>query len=202
MRENSIVRKNVQLGRNAEVGEYAIIGVPPKGKSEGELKTSIGENALIRSHSVIYAGCRIGRNFQTGHGALVRENCSIGDDVSIGSHSVIERDVKIGNGVRIHSGVFIPEYSELEDHAWIGPSVVFTNAQYPLSANAKKNLRGPIIKRFAKVGANSTLLPGVVIGERALVGAGSVVTKDVPAGAVVAGNPAKVINTVEKLGVY
>jgi acetyltransferase-like isoleucine patch superfamily enzyme len=95
--------------------------------------------------------------------------------------------------------VFIPEYSVLEEGCWIGPNVVFTNAKYPLSPGVKDNLAGPTIRKGAKIGANVTLLPGVVIGENALVGAGSVVVRDVPPGAVVAGNPARVIRQISEL---
>jgi acetyltransferase-like isoleucine patch superfamily enzyme len=123
----------------------------------------------------------------------------IGDDVSIGTGSIVEHHVIIGDGVRIHSHAFIPEYSILEPLCWIGPNVVITNAKYPRSPLVKSTLKGAIVRRNAKIGANCTLLPGIVIGEDALVGAGSVVTKDVPAGAVVVGNPARVINTVSSL---
>lgn len=190
---------NVQIGKNAVIEDFVIIGVPPRGKKEGELSTVIGDDAVIRSHTVIYAGNRIGNNFQTGHHVMIREENEIGNNVSVGTSSVIEHHVKIGNGVRIHTQAFIPETSVLEDGAWIGPNAVITNAAYPLSPDAKKELKGAIIKKQAKIGANATLLPGVVIGENALVGAGSVVTKDVPANKVVAGNPATIINDVQNL---
>jgi acetyltransferase-like isoleucine patch superfamily enzyme len=159
----------------------------------------IGAGAHVRSHTVIYAGNRIGSNFQTGNKVNIRELNTIGDDVSVGTLSVIEHHVEIGHRVRIHSQVFIPEYSILEEACWIGPNVVLTNAKFPMSPDAKKNLRGPVIRRRAKVGANVTILPGVVIGEDALVGAGSVVSRDVPAGAVVVGNPARVIKKLSDL---
>ena len=123
----------------------------------------------------------------------IREFNEIGDNVSIGTLSVIEHHVTIADSVRIHTQVFIPEYTILEEGAWIGPNVVFTNAMYPLSPGVKDSLVGPTVRKRAKIGANSTLLPGVVIGEDALVGAGSVVTKNVPDGTVVAGNPARII---------
>jgi acetyltransferase-like isoleucine patch superfamily enzyme len=190
---------NVQIGKNAVIEEYVIVGVPPRGKKPGELPTTIGDNAIIRSHSVIYAGNTIGNNFQTGHHVLVREENEIGNDVSIGSSTVIEHHVKMGNKVRIHSQAFVPEMTILEEGAWIGPNAVITNAAYPLSPNVKNELKGAIVKKNAKIGANATLLPGITIGENALVGAGAVVTKDVPANKVVAGNPAKIINDVSKL---
>ncbi len=189
----------VELGKGSFIAPFCIVGLAPKNKKEGELSTMIGEGAYIRSHSTIYAGNRIGARFQTGHSALIREENEIGDDVSIGSGSVIEHHVTIGNGVRIHSQAFIPEFTILEDDCWIGPRVVITNAKYPRSPLVKETLKGATIRRGAKIGANSTLLPGVEIGENALVGAGSVVTKDVPAGAVVAGNPAKIIKQISQL---
>lgn len=190
---------NVQIGKNAIIEECVIIGVPPRGKRTGELPTIIGDDAVIRSHTVIYAGNKIGNNFQTGHHVLVREENDIGNSVSIGTSSVVEHHVKMGNGVRIHSQAFVPEMSILEDGAWIGPNAVITNAAYPLSPNVKNELKGAVVKKNAKIGANATLLPGITIGENALVGAGAVVTKDVPPNKVVAGNPAKVINDVSNL---
>ena len=201
-RETCRVYPNVEIGEDAEIGDFVIIGVPPRGKAPGELKTVIGSHAVIRSHTVIYAGNTIGDNFQTGHGVMIRELNDIGHDVSIGTHSIIEHHVKVADGVRIHSQAFIPEYSILEENCWIGPNVVFTNARYPRSSGVKTTLKGPHIGQNAKVGANSTLLPGVIVGENALVGAGAVVVKDVPMAKVVAGNPARVIKDVADLGVY
>jgi acetyltransferase-like isoleucine patch superfamily enzyme len=191
--------KGVDLGPNVLIEDYCMIGVPPRGHQEGDLKTRIGEGAHFRSHTVVYAGNTIGKNFQTGNKVNIREENEIGDNVSIGTLSVIEHHVRIGNNVRVHSQAFIPEYSVLEDGAWVGPNVVLTNAKYPLSPKAKITLKGPTLKKGAIIGANATLLPGVVIGENALVGAGSVVVEDVPDGAVVAGNPARVIKHISDL---
>ena len=197
--ERAVIHPNVQLGADVTVEDFAVIGVPPKGAAPGEFETVIGDGAVIRSHTVIYAGNVIGKNFQTGNKANIRESNEIGDDVSIGTLSVIEHHVKIGSRVRIHSQVFVPEFTVLEDGAWLGPHVVITNAKYPRSPNIKNELCGAYVKARALVGANSTLLPGVTVGVHALVGAGSVVTKDVPDGAVVAGNPARQINTIDRL---
>jgi acetyltransferase-like isoleucine patch superfamily enzyme len=186
----------------AELGEYVVLGVPPRGESPGSLPTRIGRRAVIRSHSVIYAGNVIGDDFQSGHGVMIRESNRIGDNVSVGSHSIIEHHVEIGDGVRIHSNVFVPEYTILEAGSWLGPGAVLTNARYPLSADAKRNLRGPRVGAGAIVGAHVTLLPGVHIGARALVGAGAVVVEDVPPGSVVVGNPARVVRQVDDLAAY
>src|SRR5262245_58504320 len=189
----------VRLGPQSIIEDYCIIGAPPRGAAEGELETVLGAEAHVRSHTVIYAGNVIGQNFQTGNKVNIRESNRIGDHVSIGTLSVIEHHVEIGNNVRIHTQAFIPEFSVLEDDCWIGPNVVLTNAKYPLSPGVKDQLAGPVIRRGAKIGANATLLPGVIVGENALVGAGAVVVRDVPAGAVVAGNPARVIRQVSEL---
>lgn len=199
---DSNIFPNVFFANEPTLGAFVIVGEPARGMAAGEAETRIGARAVIRSHTVIYAGNVIGDDFQTGHGVLVREENYIGDNVSIGSHSIVEHHVRIGNDVRLHSGVFVPEYSILEDGCWLGPHVVITNARYPLSPRAKEHLQGAHIKRGAKIGANVTILPGVVIGENALVGAGAMVTHDVPDGAVVIGNPARVVNRVTAIPDY
>lgn len=202
MSETARIYPNVEIGEGAEIGDFVLVGVLPRGRAPGELRTIIGCRAVIRSHTVIYAGNVIGDDFQTGHGTMIRECNQIGSHVSIGSHTVVEHHVEIGDDVRIHSQAFIPEYSTLEQGCWIGPNVVFTNARFPCSPEAKKNLKGPTINRGAKIGANSTLLPGVVVGENALVGAGTVVVKDVPAGKVVVGNPSRTIKDLAEIEAY
>ena len=173
MKHPHSIYENVTLGKDVEIGAFVIIGEPPKGFLAGEMKTEIGPFAVIRSHTVIYAGNTVGERLQTGHGVLIRELNQIGDNVSIVSHSVIEHHVQIGHGVRIHSNVFIPECSILEEDARVGPSVVFTNALYPLGRDVKETLKGPQLSPSSKIGANATLRPGVVIDCNTLVGAGS-----------------------------
>jgi acetyltransferase-like isoleucine patch superfamily enzyme len=197
-----ITYPNVFLGTNTEIGEFVIIGMPPRGGRPGELETRVGPESVIRSHTVIYAGNTIGSNFQTGHGVMIRELNEIGHHVSIGTHSIVEHHVRIGNRVRIHSNAFVPEYSLLDEDAWIGPNVVLTNARYPASPSAKSSLKGPRLMPGARIGANATILPGVVIGRNALVGAGSVVVRDVPDSKVVVGNPARIVRDVSDLEAY
>ncbi|NOZ30317.1 MAG: transferase [Chloroflexi bacterium] len=189
----------VEIGEGTRVEDFVILGQPPHGSDPGTETTVIGKEGIIRSHTVIYAGNRIGDHFQTGHGVMIRERNTIGDRVSIGTGSVVEHHVTIGNRVRIHSQAFIPEYSTLEDDCWIGPNVVLTNALHPLCPKAKACLKGATIRRGAKIGANATILPDVVIGEGALVGAGAVVVEDVPPYTVVVGNPARVVKRVSEL---
>lgn len=156
--------------------------------------TTVGSNSNIRSGSIIYCGSSIGDNFVTGHNVLIREKNLIGDNVSIGSGSIIEHSIVIGDNVRLHSSCFIPEFTIIEDGAWIGPCVTLTNSKYPNQTWSKDKLQACKISRGAIIGANVTILPGVVIGENCLVGAGSVVTKSVPSGKVVFGVPAKVMS--------
>jgi acetyltransferase-like isoleucine patch superfamily enzyme len=187
---------------SSTIGEFVVLGVPPQGQAPGALETRIGRRATIRSHAVIYAGNVIGDDFHAGHGGLIRESNQIGQQVSIGSHSVIEHHVVIGDGVRIHSNVFVAEWSVLEAGCAIGPGTVLTNTRYPWSPAAKDTLQGPHLEAGAIIGASVTLLPGVRIGKGALVGAGAVVVKDVPAGVVVVGNPARVVRAVEDIAAY
>lgn len=195
----AVIHANVRLGRDAVIEDFCVIGCPPRGIRPGELETVIGDDCVIRSHTVIYAGNRIGNGFQTGNKANIRESNTIGDRVSVGTLSVIEHHVRIEDDVRIHTQAFIPEYSILRESSWVGPNVVLTNAKYPASPGAKDALRGVEVMRAAKLGANCTVLPGLKIGERSLVGAGSVVVSDVEADAVYAGNPARRIKKLDQL---
>ena len=190
-----IIHPNLSIGSNVVIEDFCIIGVPFKGMKNEQ--TIIGDNSIIRSGTYIYAGNKIGKNFHTGNKVNIRELNVIGDNVSIGTLSVIEHNIIIHNGVRIHTQAFIPEYTIIEKNCWIGPNVVFTNAKYPKHPKVKENLKGAYIQKNVKIGANTTLLPGVVIGKHSLIGAGSVVIKNVASGLIVAGSPAKQIRKVD-----
>lgn len=198
----AVIHPGVQLGEGVVIEDFCIIGTPARGQVPGAVPTIIGAGAHIRSHTVIYAGNRIGKNFQTGNKVNLREDNVIGNDVSIGTLSVVEHHVQIADGVRIHTQAFIPEYCVLEKEVWVGPNVVLTNARYPASPGAKAELNGVHLGQQSRIGANATLLPGVTIGAGALVGAGSVVTRDVPAGMICAGNPAHLLRAVGDTGAY
>lgn len=175
---------SVVLGKNCAIHDSVILG-----NSEDGFIT-IGNNALIRSGSIIYSNVKIGNGLRTGHGVLIRENSVLGDNVLIGTNSVLDGNCKIGNNVSVQTDAYITVYTTIEDDVFIGPRAVTTNDKY-MYYGAK--LIGPTIKKGARIGANATLLPGVVIGEGAVVGSGAVVTRDVPAGATVVGNPARIL---------
>ena len=174
-----------QLATPFQLDPRAVVGELP-GRKIADLTLSIGPHAIIRSFSVIYAGSRIGAHLETGHGAVIREENRIGDDFSIWNNSTVDYGCVIGSRVRVHTGVYIAQFTVIEDDVFLAPGVMIC-------------MRGPTIKRAARVGINATLLPEIVVGEAALVGAGAVVTRDVPARAVVVGNPARVIGTVDQL---
>ena len=123
----------------------------------------------------------------------------IGDDFSLWSNSTVDYGCVIGNRVKIHHNVYVAQYTTIEDDVFLAPGVMIANDPHPGCAKSKQCMKGPTIRRGAQIGVNATILPFVIIGERALVGAGSVVTKDVPPGAVVRGNPARVAGHIDEL---
>lgn len=198
----ALVGPNVQLGAGTVVGEYAVLGRAPRGKAEGELPLVIGPGSVIRPFTVIYAGTTIGARLQTGQGASIREDNVLGDDVSVGTHAALEFGNRLGSRIRVHTGCFL-ELVTVEDDVFLGPHVVFTDDPHPMCPAYLDCVRGATVRRRARIGANSTILPGVEIGEDALVGAGSVVRANVAARAVVAGNPAIVLkDDIAKLACF
>lgn len=183
---NAEVADDTRLGEGAVIESYCRIGVDGVGDA-----VDLGGGAHLRSHTVIYRSVRTGERFHAGHGVLIRDRTTIGDDVSIGSHSVVEHSVTISIGVRIHSNCFIPELSVIGAGAWIGPSVVLTNARYPNRPDTKSKLEGVMIGERAVLGAGCVVLPGVAIGHDATIGAGAVVVRDVDPHATVVGNPGR-----------
>jgi acetyltransferase-like isoleucine patch superfamily enzyme len=186
------------IGPGYEIDPTVILGYKT-GRSIEDLTLRVGRGAKLRTGTILYCGVTIGDNFQTGHNVIVREENVIGDNVSIWSGSYIDYRCRIGNNVRIHCDCHVTQFVTIEDDVFIGPGFVTSNDVYPLMEEAKPFLEGCTIKRGALIGVNVTILPRVIIGEGALVGAGSVVTKNVEPDAVVVGNPARVINRVENL---
>ena len=184
MNKNKRAYPNATIGKDCIIQDDVIIGHTDKGE------VIIGDRALIRSGSIIYSEVKIGNGFKTGHRALVRENSEIGDNVLVGTNAVLDGNCRLGSNISIQTGAYITAFTTIEDNVFIGPWVVTANDKYMVNG---AKLIGPTIKKGARIGANATLLPGVVIGEGAVVGSGAVVTKDVAPGTTVAGNPARVL---------
>ncbi|HNX16724.1 MAG TPA: acyltransferase [Methanoregula sp.] len=181
-----------KTGKNLQVFEPVTLGFPSReniGKT-GFLGTTIGSDAVLRSGTIIYCDVTIGDRFQTGHNVMIREKTRIGDRVSIGTSVVIDGNTTIGNDVSVQSMVYIPTNTSIGDHVFIGPNAVLTNDRYPPSGIG--GLVGPVIENHAAIGANVTILPGIHIGEGALVAAGAIVTRDIPAHKLAVGVPAKI----------
>ena len=151
---------------------------------------------------MITSDVKLGQNVTIPHPELVNlYGCTIGDNCKIASFVEIQRGVVLGDSVKIEAFAFIPTGVIIEDSAFIGPHVCFTNDRYPAAASEGGELLGPedwevvptLVKQGASIGANATIICGVTIGERALVGAGSVVTRDIPPHTLVLGNPARVV---------
>jgi acetyltransferase-like isoleucine patch superfamily enzyme len=195
--EHVVVYPHVKIGDNVKIGSCSIVGVPIEDSQERY--TIIGDNAVIRSGTVIYSETKIGKNLNCGHNVIIREFTRIGDNSQIGTLSQIEGYAEIGNWVKLHTNVHIGQYSKIEDHVFIAPGTVLTNTLHPLCPQVKKCIEGPIIRSHVKIGTNVTIAPRVEIGENSLIGAATNVTNDVPANSVVVGNPGKVIKTIHDL---
>ncbi len=139
------------------------------------------------------ASSMIGNGTRIWQYVVIIEGAIIGEDCNICAHTLIENNVVIGDRVTVKSGVYLWDGTIIEDDVFIGPNATFTNDMYPRSKKYPNKYNGITVKRGASIGANATILPGVVIGENAMIGAGAVVIKEVPAKAVVVGNPAQII---------
>jgi len=180
------------IGDEVQIFEPVMLGFPSRdnlGKT-GFRGTSLGKRAILRPGTVIYCDVTIGDSFQTGHNVLIREKTTIGNHTAIGTATIIDGNTRIGSHVSIQSMVYIPTNTVIGDHVFIGPNAVLTNDRYPPSPPG--NLVGPTLKNRAAVGANTTILPGICIGEGSLVAAGSIVTCDVPDHTMAIGAPARI----------
>lgn len=193
IRDNVHIKKGSYIGARCILGEFLMDFYADRVNKVHPLV--IGENAIIRSETIIYGDTSIGDNFQTGHRVTIREGSKIGNNTRIGTLSDIQGDCFIGNYVNLHSNVHIGQKSEIKDYVWIFPYVILTNDPTPPS----QTLVGVTVESYAAIATGSVILPGISIGEDALVGAGSIVKKDVDKETVVAGNPAKKICMVRDI---
>jgi acetyltransferase-like isoleucine patch superfamily enzyme len=183
--DNAVVGKQPTLGRRSTAGRE---GLPP---------LLLGDGVRILAGAVVFAGSRLGRDVIVGDQACVRERCELGDEVVVGRGSLVENDTTVGARTRIQANAYVTAYSRLEEDVFVAPCVVTTNDDFMGRTERRfEVMRGPVIRRGARIGGGAVLLPGVEIGEEAFVGAGAVVTRDVPPRAVVVGNPARQIREV------
>ncbi|MDD1665906.1 MAG: acetyltransferase [Methanomicrobiales archaeon] len=187
------------LGPNARIFEPVTLGFPSRDRigCESFRGTVIGGNALIRSGTIIYCDVEIGDDFSCGHNVLIREHTRIGDRAAVGTMTVIEGNTTIGDDVRIQSLAFLPTGTAIGNGVFIGPHAVLTNDRYPPSG--QPGLKGPVLRDRAVIGANATILPGIVVGEGACVAAGAVVTRDVPSCRLAIGSPARIRDLPEEM---
>ncbi len=202
---SAVVHRDAELGREVVIGEHAVVGKRPvlgrrsTARREELRPLAVGDGSAILSCAVVFAGTRLGCRVIVGDQACVRERCAIGDDVVIGRGSLVENDVTIGARTRVQANAYVTAYTTVEEDVFIAPGVTTTNDNFMGRTEKRFHaMRGPTIRRGARIGGAAIILPGVEIGEEAFVGAGAVVLADVPPRAVVVGNPARQIRTVRE----
>ena len=197
--DNSSIYDNVIIEDNVIISNDCVIGEPTNEyyKNDNYINptTIIGSGSIIRSHAIFYAGSRVGKNFSTGHRVTIRENTVFGDSCKVGTVSDIQGYSVFGNHCWLHSNVHIGQKSKIGNFVFIYPYVVFTNDPTPPSDICI----GPTVGDYSQIAVFSVLLPDVIIGKHCLVGAGSIVGKDVEDYQLVLGSPAKFIKDVREI---
>ncbi len=201
--QTAVVYPGTVLGEGCRILDYAVIGKQPSlsprsTAAQEELPAlELGAGTVVSTGAVVFAGTIVGARVIVGDQACVRERCTIGDDVVIGRGSLVENDTFVGDRTKIQADAYVTAYCTLEEDVFIAPCVVTTNDNFMGRTERRHELRrGPTIRRGARVGGGAVLLPGIEVGAEAFVGAGAVVLRDVPARALVVGNPARQIREV------
>jgi acetyltransferase-like isoleucine patch superfamily enzyme len=193
----TVLGEGVRVLENAVIGKQPALGPKSTATREPLAPTVIGDGTIVSTGAIVFAGAQIGGGCILGDQSCVRERVVIADDVVVGRGSLVENDTTIGSGTRIQAGAYVTAYSTLEEDVFIAPCVVTTNDNFMGRTERRKELmRGPTIRRGARIGGGAIICPGLEIGEEAFVGAGAVVTKDVPPRKLVVGNPARVLRDV------
>ncbi|HKG43216.1 MAG TPA: acyltransferase [Gaiellaceae bacterium] len=201
--DTAIVYPGTVVGEGCKILDYAVVGKQPTlsprstAKREELPPLELGAGTVVSTGAVVFAGTSVGERVIVGDQACVRERCSIGDDVVIGRGSLVENDTSVGALTKIQAHAYITAYSLLEEEVFIAPCVITTNDNFMGRTEQRHELvKGPTIRRGARVGGGCVLLPGIEIGEEAFIGAGAVVIRDVAPRAVVVGSPARQIREV------
>jgi UDP-2-acetamido-3-amino-2,3-dideoxy-glucuronate N-acetyltransferase len=201
--DTAIVYPGTVVGEGCRILDYAVVGKPPVLSSRSTTATEelppleLGAGTVVSTGAIVFAGTAIGERVIVGDQACIRERCAIGDDVVVGRGSLVENDTQVGARTKIQADAYVTAYSLLEDDVFIAPCVVTANDNFMGRTEQRHALRrGPTVRRGARIGAAAVLLPGIEVGEEAFVGAGAVVLRDVPARAVMVGNPARQIREV------
>ncbi len=201
--QTAVVYPGTVVGDGCKILDYAVVGKQPTlsprstAKREDLPPLVLGPGTIVSTGAIVFAGTTLGERVIVGDQACVRERCTIGDDVVVGRGSLVENDTSVGARTRIQANAYVTAYSVLEDDVFIAPCVITTNDNFMGRTEKRLELmKGPTIRRGARVGGGSVLLPGIEIGEEAFIGAGAVVLRDVPPRAVVVGSPARQIRDV------
>jgi acetyltransferase-like isoleucine patch superfamily enzyme len=193
----TVLGEGVRVLENAVVGKQPVLSPRSTTKREPLPPAEIGDGTIVSTGAIVFAGTQVGARVILGDQSCVRERVRLGDDVVLGRGALVENDTTVGAMTRIQAEAYITAYSTLEEHVFVAPCVVTTNDNFMGRTERRHQLmRGATIRRGARVGGGAILCPGIEIGEEAFVGAGAVVTKDVPPRAVVVGNPARVLRHV------
>lgn len=193
----SVIRSSTVLGKNSTIASFCDIGYA-NGSTGFVAPLIIGSGSLIRSHSVIYAGCDIGEKFTAGHRVTIRENTRAGIAFQVGTGSDIQGDCEFGDYVKLHSDVHVSKKSKVGNFVWLFPGVILTNDPVPPS----ETLRGVVIDDFAVLAVGVKVMPGIKIGMGSLIGAGSLLKINAEVGALYSGNPAKKIGLLDQLPLF